>query len=615
MTKLSDSQSIPTIRTTKRKREKRYGQQVLFNFVVPLLLLAAGGFVVYQLGTVSPSKRPDPDLTRLGRLKSLPPVRVVKIQSLEATGQPLRLRVDGNVVPYRESQVAAEVAGRIVFKSDQCEAGTYVTTGQLLMRIDATDHELEVQRLTQMQEQDYQALSEVDQEMVNTKRLIDVASQDMQLQQREVDRQNSLPKGFASRAEIDQASRALLAAKQQLVTSQNQLDLLKKRRVRLEASHRLATTQLKVAEINLSRTEIRAPIDGVIVNEDADMNTFVSRGSLLVTIEDTSKVEVATSLRMDQLYWVLNQDKSMSDQSIDHPPARGYDLPETPAVIEYELSGREGVVYRWAGRLMSYDGIGLDPVTRTVPVRLVVDNPNQYIDADAEPNPIEGGTALVRGMFVTVNLLIRPTAQLVAIPARALQPGNRVFQFVHDETVLDLDAEDGNGAGQTTAADRSNDQAAETNDGNGADATRGLENFDPAKWDPGRVVVRSRIHPVDSLSIGKASGTEKENRVWVCEVRDEVLKQGSMVVVSPIGSIDDNGMPARAVLDGSQIGDGPIDGAAVWADEQSNSLSRTHSNRTDSPPLSGHHRVRPSHGSVFGDRIIVVSPAGTSEEA
>ena len=199
------------------------------------------------------------------------------------------------------------------------------------------------------------------------------------MQQKELDRQKSLPAGFASHAEIDQASRALLAATQQLVSVENQLDLLRKRRVRLEASERLAATQLKAAEVNLQRTEIRAPIDGVIVNEDADLNTFVARGSMLVTIEDTSKVEVSTNLRMDQLHWVLDQKGEPVDLS-----ARGYDLPETPAIIEYQLSGREGIVYRWQGRLLRYDGIGLDPVTRTVPVRVVVDNPMEYVDEDGD---------------------------------------------------------------------------------------------------------------------------------------------------------------------------------------------------------------------------------------
>ncbi len=540
MTKLSDSQTIPTLRQSPRRRKARYGELVLFNLVVPLLLLGVGGLILYRFGTVEPNKRPDPDKTRVGRLKSLPPVRVVELQSLESTGQQLRLQVDGTVVPYRESEVAAEVAGRIVYKSDECEAGSYVTKDQLLMRIDPTDHELEVQRLTRMQEQEYEALNEVDQEMVNAKRLIDVATQDIALQQREVDRQNAMPKGFASRAEIDQANRALLAAKQQQVSSQNQLDLLRKRRVRLEASERLATTQLKVAELSLKRTEIRAPIDGVIVKEDADMNTFVSRGTVLVTIEDTSKVEVATNLRMDQLYWVLNQHESVGDRS-GSELSRGYDLPETPAVIEYELSGRDGVVYRWEGRLLSYDGIGVDPVTRTVPVRVVVDNPTQYVDAAGERRDMTGGTALVRGMFVGVQLLIKPKASLVAIPARALQPGNRVFQFVCDESVLDgsrASAEDTETINRPPAEQDEHRKTDESGDR--------FANFDPNHWTPGRVVVRRSIHPVDTLSIGDATGSQAENRVWICEVREETLQNGSLVVVSPIGDIDGDGMPARA---------------------------------------------------------------------
>ncbi len=537
MDNLTDSQALPSVQTQSRRRGRRYDQLVLFNFLIPCLLLGLGVFVIIRLGTVQPEKRPDLDTTRTGRLKSLPPVRVVELQSLAATGQTLRLQVDGTVVPYRESRVAAEVAGRIVFKSDQCEAGSYVTEGQLLMRIDPTDHELEVQRLTRLKEQEYQALNEIDQEMVNTKRVIDVAKEDMQLQQREFERQKSMPKGFASRAEIDQANRALLAAQQQLVNSENLLELLRKRRVRLEASERLAATQLKGAEINLERTEIRAPIDGVIVNEDSDLNTFVARGTLLVTIEDTSKVEVATSLRMDQLYWVLNQGGSSTTE-----PSRGYDLPETPAVIEYEMSGREGITYRWQGRLLSYDGIGVDPVTRTVPVRVVVDSPTEYIDQQGRIRRMEGGTALVRGMYVGVSLLIEPKADLVAIPARALQPGNRVFQFVRDESVLQFTAEP-----EASEAVAKNSPKPVPDQASGGVAAE-LSSFDPDRWDPGRVLVRQGIHPIDSLSIGDAANGSAENRVWVCEVPDQTLPSGSYVVVSPIADVDATGMPARAEI-------------------------------------------------------------------
>lgn len=526
------SDTIPSIQTITppRHRRRRIGPAILFNVVIPLALLSLGAFIVYSLGTVQPEKRPDADTTRVGRLKSLPPVQVVKLQSLESLGRPLRLKVDGTVVPYREALVAAEVAGRVVFKADDVEAGSYVNQGQLLMRIDPTDYELEVQRLTRLQEQEYQALAEIDQEMANAQRLIEVATADVALQQREVDRQRSLPEGFASRAEIDQANRALLAARQQLVNSQNQLDLLRQRRIRLEATERLAATQLSAAKVNLERTEIRAPIDGVIVSEQADLNTFVNRGSTLVTIEDTSKVEVATSLRMDQLYWVLDQ-RDRGAAPIDAATS-GYDLPATPAIIRYEVAGREGLVYRWQGRLLRYDGIGLDPVTRTVPVRVVVDDPTLFIDERGQTRRANGATPLVRGMYVSVHLLIEPTTELVAIPARALQPGNRVLQFVPDESVLEVAA----ALPESGPLDPSVPPAT---------APPASASFEPSHWEPGRIIVRKDIYPVDSL-VMEEGPMEDPDRIWICEVRDQLLSSGSLVVVSPIGSIDAGGMPARA---------------------------------------------------------------------
>ncbi|MGI9474751.1 MAG: HlyD family secretion protein [Rubripirellula sp.] len=534
----SESMAQPQADPPERWTIGSISSGLLFNLILPLILLAAGVAVVLMLGSAEPETRPPADNTRAGRLRALPSVRIEQLRSLESTEQKLHLVVDGSVVPFREARVAAEVAGRIVFKSDLCEAGTYVKKGELLMQIDPTDYELERDRLQRMQEQEYQSLMEADQEKVNTERLIAVAKDDFALQQKEVERQNQLSNGFTSRAEIDQAQRALLGAQQQLVNLENQVSLLEKKRVRLEASEKLAATQLRAAEINLKRTDIQAPIDGVIVSEDADLNTFVARGSGLVTIDDTSKVEVATSLRMDQLYWVLDQPGVEADES-----PRGYALPETEAIIEYELAGREGVKYHWSGRLLSYDGIGLDPDTRTVPVRVVVDNPAEYVDEHGTTKKVTGATALVRGMFVRVNLLIKPQSPLVVIPANALQPGNRVLQFISDPSVLDSKPEEGQDEGLAATTGDSEDAEIESN-------------FDPNDWEPGRVFIRHRVNPVDSLSVANAvsdasvDGTSiveaDAQRLWVCEVRDSSLNSNSFVVVSPLGSFDDASLPARA---------------------------------------------------------------------
>lgn len=506
----------------------------VLNIVLPLATLAVGGLAIWLFGVVEPARRPEEDASRLGRLRALEPVRVMPIQTLAETGKSLRLRADGVVVPYREVQVATEVAGRIVEKTDACQAGEVVRRGDLLVKIDPTDYELEVERLTRQQEQAYEAIREVDQEMVNTRRLIEVADEDIELQLREVRRLESLPAGFASEGELDRARRTLLQANQQRVTLRNQLDTLEQRRVSLQASERLAATQLRSAAVNLERTEIRAPMDGVVVREDAELNSFVGRGNPIVTIEDVTKVEVSTNLRMDQLYWVLNQ----SGQSFPADPDAGYRLPPTEATIEYELSGREGVVYRWRGRLQAYDGVGLDPQTRTVPVRVLVDSPQRFPDDQGRERRLAGPTALVRGMYVRVLLHLHPQDDLWVIPAAALKPGNRVWAFAPDPSVLDAEAPD------EPTADPEPSPAS---------------TFDPARWVPGRIRVIRSVLPIDSLSslVDEAEDQAASRRVvdermgstdrawWICEDASGELGDHAFLVVSPLGSVADSGGRAR----------------------------------------------------------------------
>ena len=530
-------------------------QNLLINFLAPLALLATAGYTFISLGTVEPPKRPDADTSRAGRLRALPPIRIEPIERLDTEKTPLFLEVDGTVVPFEEANVAAEVSGRILTKTEKCEAGSYVNQGDLLMEIDPEDYELEVQRLTQQKDQEYQRLVELDQQMLNSQRLIDVAEQDVEIQKKEIARLKALPDGFASQSEIDQASRSQLSSRQQLVTLQNQLDLQKKQRSRIEASEKLATTQLRAAEVNLRRTKIVAPIDGIVVNEQADLNTFVTRGSPLFTIENTSKVEVSTSLRMDQLYWILDQNAA---ENID--PTSSYDLPATEVIIEYQVTGRRGMVHRWKGRLLSYDGIGLDPRTRTVPVRVIVDEPSQSYEHQDESSAKQSKTPLVRGMFVQVRLLIRPKTQLYVIPTKALQPGNRIYQFTPDETIL-----------EPTSSENSQDSIAIKASGDnlpGENSDFKPKEFAPAEfapedWLPGRVHVRKEVIPVNSLTIGnfqqnqenfdkqttrelasKAAGKDPE--FWVCEVVGFDEDEAKYVVTSPLGTVNENSFNARA---------------------------------------------------------------------
>lgn len=542
---------------------------LVFNIGVPLLLLCAAVALVVFLGVIEPPTRPAADTSLAGRLQALPAVEVVPTQSLADSGKTLHLNTDGTVVPFREVVLATEVAGRVIEKSPQCEAGQYVTEGTMLMRIDPTDYELTVRRLEQTQQSEYESINEIDQELINASRLLEIADADIELQSREVKRLESLPEDFAARRDVDAARRSVLQAEQQKVTYQNQIDLLKKRRVRLELAEQLAATQLKQARIDLQRTEIRAPIDGVIASEQAELNTFVARGNPVVTMEDTSKVEVATSLRTDQLYWVLNQKTSPSPIDELGAPAniahRGYKLPPTEVKVQYQLSGREDVTYVWDGRLVGYDGIGLDEQTRTVPVRVVVDQPRMFElqrrgdDGSTkqinDENVVSAGpTALVRGMFVRLQLQLRPAVPLVVLPSEALKPGNRVWEFIPDESVLAVADDEGKTTGVKAGGDSkttNDDSIANANDAVLADETSDTVGAAPAlepeatfaadDWAPGRLVIRQDIRPIDMLS-SMGGGSD----LWICEVPDQSITGDSFVVVSPLGSVEADTFPVRA---------------------------------------------------------------------
>lgn len=555
-----------------QKLSRKLRNPLFFNLVLPLLILAGAGILFVLLGKSEAPQRPADDMSRVGILKRLPTADVTPVHSLEDFGGRLNLTVDGVVVPFREVQLATEVAGRITYKDPVCEAGNFVRKGQLLFRIDPKEYQLDVDRLTQMREQEYQQLGELDQEMSNAQRLLEVAEQDLALRKREVNRLESLPQGFASEGELDQARRAELQALQARVTLQNEIALLEKRRRRLETSERLAATQLELAQLNLDRTEIGAPVSGVIVQEDAELNSFVQRGSPIITIEDTSKAEVAISLRMDQLHWVLDQrtegasgEAAKDVETLVSANPQSYRLPETEATIEYSIAGRKGDTYRWEGRLLRYDGIGLNPQTRTMPVSVVVDHPRQVSGPQGSAAGRSGPMALVRGMFVQVTLHINPQTKLVVLPAKSLQPGNRVWRFRPDDSVLEVEPVDK----ATDIAPVSEEEDTQLADSQQSipDATEDAaaepkeDEFEPEEWVAGTVRAVEGIRPIESVSPARFEPPAKPNiadpgaRVpsdgeemyWICEVTDLQLQAGDYLVTTPLSSIPTGGEAAVRV--------------------------------------------------------------------
>ena len=393
---------------------------VFFRIVLPLLILAGGFSILWLASQLKPAPRKEESTT------GPPRVETVAIRPYDRL---MTIDVDGTVVPFREITLTSEVSGRIELKSERCRAGNYLERGTVLFQIDPLDYELEVRRLSKELQHAEILVNQIDIELENTQSLMKLADEDLGLQQREVARLQQLANsGAASSSELDRARRTEVATRNTLRTLTNQTRLMATRRAAQQASLELAATSLEKAELDLKRTKILAPLDGVIVSELIEEDSYVQRGTELVVIEDTSAVEVRCNLRMEQLYW-LWESAGVAERLADaRTLPRDYQIPKAAATIVYRLAGRD---FAWQGQLARYEGIGLNTRTRTVPCRIVVENPRAGrllrgggVDSSDPIVP----PALVRGMFVEVALQVDPRAHLASVPLRALRPGNVIWK-------------------------------------------------------------------------------------------------------------------------------------------------------------------------------------------
>ncbi|MFK7778952.1 MAG: HlyD family efflux transporter periplasmic adaptor subunit [Gimesia sp.] len=408
------------------------------HILLPIFILAigGGGLVVLKAMKKEPAKTRQP-------LGISAPLVLTEQIGLSESG--ITITVDGIVVPSREVKLAAEVSGKVLYTRDGCKVGNLVRkatererevagTENLLIQIDPINYELEVKLLTQEYAQAQNVIDELEVEIDNSKAVIDLVHEEVNLQKSHLRRVEKLrAKNVVSDTDFEEAKRTELASRNTLQKLTNEADLLRSQRKRMVNARELVGVRLSKAKLDLSRTRIYSPINGVIVEDSVEKDGYVKVGDPLVTIEDTSAVEVRSNLRMEELYqlWqhAAHTAKKASAQSGEVQSNRhdmGYQLPQLPVNVSYDLGGR---TFIWKGKLSRYDGIGLDEKTRTVPCRIVVSDPKaSEILVNGRPtDQLVGAPPLVRGMFVSIEIPLEGNVSLLEIPETAVRPGNLVW--------------------------------------------------------------------------------------------------------------------------------------------------------------------------------------------
>ncbi|MEZ6093055.1 MAG: HlyD family efflux transporter periplasmic adaptor subunit [Pirellulaceae bacterium] len=329
----------------------------------------------------------------------------------------LDLTVSGSVVPFREIKIAAEVGGMITEKKDICRAGNYVEKDTDLLTIDRKSYEIEAQTLQAELTQSEKMIVETVKEIEGLKAQIALANEELELLNEEYDRNQNL-KGVVSRSELDQSQRSVLSSRSQLTSLKKTLETAEARKLRMDAALELSARRLERANLNLAKTIIRAPAKGVIVKESVQQGEVVAAGTQLLVFEDTQKAEVVCNLSKTDVDWIRQNSKSVETPNDGIQSA--YQLPQ----LEVEIYDSRQPEVSWQGILQRIDGIGLDELTKTIPVRIIVDQP--VVDT---PN---GQRALVRGMFVKCRFEIKADdadgkTKYVRFPSTSVKQGNYVW--------------------------------------------------------------------------------------------------------------------------------------------------------------------------------------------
>ncbi|MDW1974892.1 multidrug efflux RND transporter periplasmic adaptor subunit VmeY [Vibrio sp. Vb1980] len=256
----------------------------------------------------------------------------------------------GRIEAVEDTNITAQISGYL--KARHFEEGQMVEKGQLLYSIEPSSFEAQVASAKAALAQAKAALKKAELDHTRGK--------------------NLLPRGSISQSEFDALTAALLGA-----------------RAELEA----ANAQLKLAEVNLSYTQIRAPFGGRISDTKVSTGDLVSPSSgVLTTLVSLDPVHTSFSVS-ERERLAMGMDQVKGDGSAESNR------------VEVQLELENGQFFEHLGKL-DFLGNRIDTKTGTIAMRALVPNPEQK---------------LLPGQHIKVNLRDKNTKDVIVIPRRAVQ--------------------------------------------------------------------------------------------------------------------------------------------------------------------------------------------------
>ena len=331
---------------------KRLFQYIIGSRIAPILIILIGSFFAFVISVSSPKPQKGIELPKPT------PVFYEVISKKDIT---LKILTNGEVRPLNEINLISQVSGQIVKAADEFVDGGIIKAGSPLVWIDDRDYKLAV----------ISAESRV--------------AQASKLLEREI-AESELAKNDWEELGLGEASPLTLRIPQ-----------LKE----AEAAEKAALADLEKAKLNLERTVVKLPFQGIIRQKKTGVGQFVGTGSILATAFSTEEVLIALPLTDTELSYLGLPLAYEEEKVFSGPKVNFYSL----------VSNKKS---EWTGRIVRTSG-SIDPLTRLV-----------YVYAEVV-NPYQQSPPLAIGMFVDAVIEGKIIKDGFLVPNSAINNNSDIF--------------------------------------------------------------------------------------------------------------------------------------------------------------------------------------------
>jgi len=373
----------------------------LFRILLPIIVLAACIAFAFFLIKTAPSPQRKP---------SKPVVPIVDVLEVESSDYQVVISSTGTIKPHIQSDLVSEAAGSVVYVSPHFTNGGFIDQGEVLVRLDQAEYQYAVANTRAALSGVKARLLELSATADNLKKSLAIEAQQLALAEREFKRHSKLKHGTVSQSALDQSEREFLLRKSSLQGLKNSLGLIPAQRQILQAELKLKQAQLASAQLDLDRTQIKAPYAGRVLEQRVDLGQSVSKGSVLATIYAVDYVEVRLP--------ISNREASF----LTLPEGQEGETP-LEVILSVSIAGSD---YQWRGRIMRTEGM-IDVRTRQLFLIAQVDHPYTH-SADGKP-------PLMVGQFVEAKIPGRLLQDVIVLPRKVIRAADEVLVITPDNRI------------------------------------------------------------------------------------------------------------------------------------------------------------------------------------